>query len=168
MKYLWWGILFFVLAFLLPIAGRPLLRPDEFRYAEIPREMLETGNFAAPRLLQARYFEKPVLGYWLIAGSFRLFGENKFALRLPMALATGITALLLALWLKRVSHDPEWALWAALFFLSCGLVAVLGTTAILDAILCLFTTATLLYLQDIARAAKNCYRKRKLEMLGIS
>ena len=25
-----------------------------------------------------------------------------------------------------------------------------------------------MYLQDIARAAKNCYRKRKLEMLGIS
>ena len=159
MKYLWWGILFFVLAFLLPIAGRPLLRPDEFRYAEIPREMLETGNFAAPRLLGARYFEKPVLGYWLIAGSLRLFGENKFALRLPMALATGITALLLALWLKRVSHDPEWALWAALFFLSCGLVAVLGTTAILDAVLCLFTTTTLLCLHQAVATEKWCFER---------
>ena len=169
MKYLRWGILFFVLAYLLPIAGRPLLRPDEFRYAEIPREMLETGNFAAPHLLGARYFEKPVLGYWLIAGSFRIFGENRFALRLPMALATGIAALLLALWLKRVSRDPEWALWAALFFMSSGLVMVLGTTAVLDAILCLFTTATLLCLHQAVATEKWCFERVVwLALCGVS
>ena len=33
----------FAVAYLLPIAGRPMLRPDEFRYAEIPREMIESG-----------------------------------------------------------------------------------------------------------------------------
>jgi len=169
MKYLRWGILFFVLAYLLPIAGRPLLRPDEFRYAEIPREMLETGNFTAPRLLQVRYFEKPVLGYWMIAGSFRIFGETKFALRLPMALATGITALLLALWLRRVTRDREWALWAALFFMSCGLVAVLGTTAVLDALLCLFTTATLLCVHQAVATEKWCFERVVwLVLCGVS
>jgi len=144
MKYFAWGLLFFAVAYLLPIAGRPMLRPDEFRYAEIPREMLESGDFATPRLLRARYFEKPVLGYWLVAGSFRLFGENRFALRLPMAAATGLTALLLALWIRRVSRDREWACWAAFFYLSTGLVFALGTTAVLDPLLCLFTTAAIL------------------------
>ena len=95
MKYLWLGILFFAAAYLVPAAGRPMMRPDEFRYAEIPREMLESGDFVTPRLLGARYFEKPVLGYWLVAASFRVFGENRFALRLPMALAAGLTALLI-------------------------------------------------------------------------
>ena len=99
MKYLFWGLLFFAVAYLVPIAGRPLIRPDEFRYGEIPREMLETGDFVTPRLIGARYFEKPTLGYWLTAGSFKLFGFNRFALRLPMALAAGVTALLLALWI---------------------------------------------------------------------
>ena len=144
MKYFYCGALFFILAYLLPISSRPLLRPDEFRYGEIPREMLASGDFMIPRLLGVRYFEKPVLGYWLTAASFRLLGENRFALRLPMALAVGCTALLLGLWIRRERRDPELALFAALFFLSTGLAFALGTTAVLDGILCLFTTATIL------------------------
>ena len=42
-----------------------LLDPDEGRYAEIPREMLETGDFITTRLNYALYFEKPPLHYWL-------------------------------------------------------------------------------------------------------
>ncbi|MBQ7169875.1 MAG: phospholipid carrier-dependent glycosyltransferase [Synergistaceae bacterium] len=56
-----------------------LLDPDEGRYAEIPREMLETGDFITPRLNYALYFEKPPLHYWLTAGAFVMFGENEFA-----------------------------------------------------------------------------------------
>ena len=144
MKHLLWGLLFFALAYLLPIAVRPMLRPDEFRYAEIPREMLESGDFVTPRLLRARYFEKPVLGYWLVASSFRVLGENRFALRLPMALAAGLTALLIGLWLKREKRDADLGTLAALLYLSSGLAFALGTTAVLDSVLCLFTTATVI------------------------
>ncbi len=169
MRYFGWGLLFFVVAYLLPIAGRPLLRPDEFRYAEIPREMIESGDYVTPRLLRARYFEKPVLGYWMVAGSFRLFGENRFALRLPMAAATGLTALLLGLWIRRSSRDREWALWAALFYLSSGLVFVLGTTAVLDAVLCLFTTATMLCVHQAVVTEKwNFERLIWLVLCGVT
>ena len=159
MKYFFWGLLFFVLAYLVPIAGRPLHRPDEFRYAEIPREMLESGDFVTPRLLGARYFEKPVLGYWLVAGSLKVFGMNRFAARLPMALAAGLTALLLALWIKRTSRDAEWALWSALFYLATGLGWLMGTTAVLDSILCLFTTATLLCIHQAVTTEKWNYER---------
>ena len=169
MKYFFWGLLFFAFAYLVPIAGRPLHRPDEFRYAEIPREMLESGDFVTPRLMGARYFEKPVLGYWLVAGSLKIFGENRFAARLPMALAAGLTALLLALWIKRVSGDAEWALWAALFYLATGLGWVLGTTALLDSILCLFTTATLLCVHQAVTTEKwNCERLVWLVLCGVT
>lgn len=144
MKHLLWGVLFFVLAYLVPAGGRPMIRPDEFRYAEIPHEMLESGDFVTPKLLQVKYFEKPVLGYWLIAASFRLLGENRFSLRLPMALATGMTALLILLWIRRETRDAKAGGFAALLFLSSGLTFALGTTAVLDAILCLFTTATII------------------------
>ena len=169
MKYFLWGLLFFAVAYLIPIAGRPLHRPDEFRYAEIPREMIESGDFVTPRLLNIRYFEKPVLGYWLTAGSFRLFGQNRFSLRLPMALAAGLTALLLALWLKRSSRDPEWALWAALFYLATGLGWLLGTTAVLDSILCLFTTATLICIHQAVTTEKwNFERLIWLVLCGVT
>jgi hypothetical protein len=65
----------------------PLLEPQEARYAEIPREMLASGDLVVPRLNGLPYFEKPPLLYWANAASLRLFGETPFAARLPTRLA---------------------------------------------------------------------------------
>lgn len=42
----------------------PLMDPDEGRYAEIAREMLERGDLITPTLNYVPYFEKPPLLYW--------------------------------------------------------------------------------------------------------
>ncbi|MDE3245463.1 MAG: glycosyltransferase family 39 protein, partial [Acidobacteriota bacterium] len=73
---------------LLPLFMRPLWEPDEGRYAEIPREMLASGDWLTPRLNGVLYFEKPPLQYWLSAISMKLFGLNAAAARLPLALAS--------------------------------------------------------------------------------
>jgi 4-amino-4-deoxy-L-arabinose transferase-like glycosyltransferase len=73
---------------------RALFIPDEGRYAEIPREMLATGDWVTPRLNDLKYFEKPPLQYWLTALSFRVFGESEWTARLPSALL-GFLALLM-------------------------------------------------------------------------
>lgn len=90
-----------VVAGLLVMAGwfgslelRGLFIPDEGRYAEIPREMLATGDWVTPRLNDLKYFEKPPLQYWLTALSFRLFGEDEWTARLPSAML-GFFALLI-------------------------------------------------------------------------
>ncbi|MCK9174917.1 MAG: phospholipid carrier-dependent glycosyltransferase [Desulforhopalus sp.] len=88
-------IIFFGTVYILPLGERNLIRPDEMRYAEIPREMLVSGQWIVPKLAGAVYFEKPPLGYWLGAYSEKYFGENNFAVRLPSAAATGGTAVLL-------------------------------------------------------------------------
>ncbi len=68
------------------LGERALWHPDEGRYSEIPREMVETGDYVTPRLNGVKYFEKPALFYWLQAGSIKLFGVNEWALRLWPAL----------------------------------------------------------------------------------
>jgi 4-amino-4-deoxy-L-arabinose transferase-like glycosyltransferase len=73
---------------LLPLFVRPLWEPDEGRYAEIPREMLASGDWLTPTLNGVLYFEKPPLQYWLSAISMKLFGLNAAAARLPLALAS--------------------------------------------------------------------------------
>ena len=73
---------------------RGLFVPDEGRYAEIPREMLATGDWITPRLNDLKYFEKPPLQYWMTAVSFRLFGEDEWTARLPAAMA-GFFAMLM-------------------------------------------------------------------------
>ncbi len=132
MRYYWLVFGFFVIAYLLPLGGRPMITPDEFRYAEIPREMIASGDYVVPRLLEMRYFEKPVMGYWLTAGSFQLFGENAFALRLPVALSAGLAALLLAILVQQALRDEKVAALSAALLLSSGLFYGVGTFAVLD------------------------------------
>ncbi|MGD7410920.1 ArnT family glycosyltransferase, partial [Ralstonia pseudosolanacearum] len=77
-----------------------LFRPDEGRYAEIPREMVATGDWITPRLNDLKYFEKPPLQYWTTAATFQAFGVQAWGARLwPLLFALGgiaITAWTLA------------------------------------------------------------------------
>src|SRR5512133_813950 len=75
------------------LGGLPLIDPDEGRYAEIPREMLERGDLITPTLNYVKYFEKPPLLYWINAASLKVFGENEFAARFPSALCGLLTVL---------------------------------------------------------------------------
>ena len=61
---------------------RPLVDPDEGRYAEIPREMVATGDWITPRLDGLKYFEKPPLQYWATAAVYSLFGVSEWTARL--------------------------------------------------------------------------------------
>ena len=124
---------FAVIAYLLPLDGREMLRPDEFRYAEIPREMLVSGTWLSPRLNGVRYYEKPTLGYQLTAASMKCFGENAFALRLPSALATLLTAAMLYWLCRKCSRDPWLPGAATAIFLTFGIIVGIGTYGVLDA-----------------------------------
>ena len=68
------------------LGSYPLSNPDEGRYAEIPREMLASGDFVTPRLNNVNYFEKPPLVYWATAAMERVFGQNEWAVRAVPAL----------------------------------------------------------------------------------
>ena len=135
--------LFFAGLYLLPLGIRPMMRPDEFRYGEIAREMIQSGDWIVPRLNGVRYFEKPALGHQINGCFLLLFGENAFALRLGPALAVLLTAL--AIWMlgARVSRDPLLPGTAVMLYLTSGLVYGVGTFAVLDSYLVCFLTLTL-------------------------
>lgn len=105
--------------FLQFLGGLPLIDPDEGRYAEIPREMLEQVDFITPTLNYVKYFEKPPLLYWLNAASFKLFGLTELAARIPSALC-GLLTILATYIIARRLYGRRTALIAAL---------ILGTSA---------------------------------------
>ncbi len=155
------ALLIFVVLYVLLIGVRPLYSPDEARYVEIPREMLADHDFVTPRLNGARYFEKPVMGYWLIAGAVRVFGENAFAGRFMPAMSTGLAALIVLLLAAKMTGKREVGLYAAGVYLLMPLVFIVGTTCTLDAIFSLFVTATVASFYfavegDLAKKRLNC------------
>ncbi len=64
----------------------PSLSGDAAKYALIAKTMLKEGNYLFPHLGEEPYYKKPPFFFWLIALSFKIFGFNEFAARLPSAL----------------------------------------------------------------------------------
>ncbi len=71
----------------LDIWSFPLISPDEPRYAETAREMIERMDFITPYCDYLPRFDKPILFYWFEILSLKLFGFNELAARLPSVLA---------------------------------------------------------------------------------
>lgn len=167
MKRCYWFVLFFfLLAYILPLDLRPMIAPDEFRYAEIPREMIERGDYVVPYLVGTRYFEKPALGYQWTAAMFHVFGVDRLGLRLPPALAAGGAAFLLIWLVRRMTRDDELAALSGGLFLMTGMVYGLGIFAVLDSQLNFFLTGTLVcYYLAIQEAKMN---RRKFLLLAAT
>ena len=132
--------LVWVVAYVLPLPIRPLMRPDEFRYGEIAREMLASGNWVSPRFAGFRYYEKPSPGYQIHALSMKIFGENAFALRLPSALACLISGAVIYFLLARKSRDPWLPGLAVLIYWLFGIVFGIGNFVVLDSLLSMALT----------------------------
>jgi len=71
------------------LGSYPLINPDEGRYSDIARHMLETGNYITPMFNGIPFLDKPILFFWIQTFFIRLFGINEWALRLwPITIAT--------------------------------------------------------------------------------
>ncbi len=160
MKRMIFALVLIVLAvYIAPLNLRPLVDPDETRYAEVPREMIATGDYVVPRLDGVLYFEKPVMGYWLNALSMKVFGENNFAVRLPHALSVMLSALLVFFLARRFGNGPEAGAAAALVYVSSLEVFAVGVFNTLDSALALFLTASLasFYMAWVNRGDRKRY-----------
>lgn len=83
-----------------------LLDDNEGLYAEVAREMLQGGSYLIPQLDGVPYIEKPPLFYYLLAASFRLFGETEVAARL-VPVSASLICLLGLLWFANKLDRPQ-------------------------------------------------------------
>ncbi len=125
-------VLLGALIFLPGIASRDLWNPDEPRYAEVAREMLESGQFFVPHLNGEVYTQKPPLQFWAMAAcSLVTGGMNEVAARLPAVLSAIGTLLLIFLLGERMfSRRAAWL--ATLIFASSAKILWQGRIGQID------------------------------------
>jgi 4-amino-4-deoxy-L-arabinose transferase-like glycosyltransferase len=115
---------------------------DETTYAEVVREMIQTGDWVVPRYNGELLADKPVLSYWAMIVGARLFGMNEFGMRFFSA-ASGLACVLVVFALARRMYGPETGFLAGLILLSSFFFLVVCRSALMDAHLTLFVTCAL-------------------------
>jgi 4-amino-4-deoxy-L-arabinose transferase-like glycosyltransferase len=141
---------------------RTLVKPDEGRYAEIPREMTASGDWVTPRLNNLKYFEKPPLQYWATATAYTVFGEHQWTARLWTGL-TGFAGIFLIWFVGRRLYGREAALYSALLLSSSMLYVLIGHINTLDMGVTFFIT---LGIAGLLLAQAEPDKQRKWMMLA--
>jgi hypothetical protein len=97
-------VLTFILYFA-SAASRAVTDYDEGFYAQAARHMVESGNWVTAYANDVRFLEKPPLLYWVTAVSFKIFGINEFALRLPTAFAVVALVWIVVLIVRKLTDE---------------------------------------------------------------
>ena len=137
------------------MAGVSLFDRDEGWYAQVSREMVKSGDWLVPHLYGEVWLAKPPLLYWLVATSYRLFGIGEWQTRLVPALATAINVLLVAK-LGAMMFNRRVGVLAGVFFVTCGVIALLGKLLLTDWVMLVFTfTAVCLHWRIAERSGRG-------------
>jgi 4-amino-4-deoxy-L-arabinose transferase-like glycosyltransferase len=144
-------IFFSSILYLIWLDSYGLIDPDEARYAEGAREMIETHNYLIPHLNYEPRINKPPLFYWLIVASFKIFGVNEFSARFPSALAAILVIFLTYFFLKSIK-DKKIAFYSSIILLSSLQYLIVARISIIDSCLSLFI---LLCIYSFWRSYKN-------------
>ncbi len=120
----------------------PLLDPDEARFARTSVEMMRSGDYVVPTFEGEPRLVKPPMLHWVQTALFQLGGPNELLARLPAAIATFMSLLLVG-WIGWRRFGVEGAAWAAVTFLTLPIVVLIARVGTLDALLSVHILAVL-------------------------
>jgi 4-amino-4-deoxy-L-arabinose transferase-like glycosyltransferase len=94
----------------------PVTDPVESNYALTAKEMIMSNDLMSPRIYGHYWFDKPIMIYWFIALSYKLFGINEFAARFPSALFSAFSVSLIYWFAQKIYNNKKTALLGRFFF----------------------------------------------------
>ncbi|MDP2088424.1 MAG: glycosyltransferase family 39 protein [Flavobacteriaceae bacterium] len=153
-------IAFLIITFLILIIGVGswgLTESSEARYAEIAKEMVDTGDFVNPTLLGIKHFHKPPFTYYITSIGFKLFGINEFGARFFMQIALIFQLILVFLIAQILYKNKKIAFAASLIYLSFPLVLISVRNLTTDAFLNTFILAAIYFWLRYRNSQKAYY-----------
>lgn len=116
---------------------------SETAYGEVAREILLTHDWVVMHLNGVAWYVQPPLYFWIAALCAKIFGLSAFALRLPSALATIAMGAAVTYAVAR-SLGTRTGVYAGVALSTCLMQAIVGRLAIMDALLDLAVTLSIL------------------------
>ena len=146
-----------VIPYFLNLGVSSIWDANEAFYAQTPREMIEAGDYVTPSFNFQLRMNKPVLSYWHVAASYRLFGVSEWSERLPIAIG-GAVIVATGFFLGRLIGGTTAGLIAALVLASSPRLLLLSRRIIIDIHITMWTGLILLFFA-LAEVTSN---RRKL------
>ncbi len=123
----------------------PIMDPVESNYALTAKEMVLSGDWISPQIYHKYWFDKPIMIYWLIALSYKVFGFSDFAARFPSALFGALTIGLLYQMVYRISNRKLLSFWSVLILGTSLEFWVVSHGVVTDMVLMFATVGTMGY-----------------------
>src|SRR6187402_2130103 len=118
--YLLLIVIFIVSLFQLGSWG--LTETSEARYAQIAKEMFETGDFIHPKKMGISHYHKPPLTYYITALGYAIFGINEFGARFFLSVALLVQLILIYKTSQLLFNDKKTSLLSVVLYFSTPLV----------------------------------------------
>jgi 4-amino-4-deoxy-L-arabinose transferase-like glycosyltransferase len=133
--------LLFLLVYLPILPQVSLWRGDERYYTDAAVQMVHSGDYVTPRFFDgSERFRKPGLLYWVMAGSYQVFGVNYLTTRLPFLLAGALIILLTHACARILFRSAEVAVCAAAIMASNPTLFHLSVRSTPDVLMSFFMT----------------------------
>ena len=147
--------LFCIILYFTNIGGWDLWAPDEPKFGQITREMLQTNDWFIMHINREPYSDKPPLFFW-IAGIFSLIAGNVTALttRLPSAIA-GVGGVIVAYFIAKKLYNRPIAFLSSIVLATTVKYFWQARWAQTDMLLCFFIYLSILCFVNIYKGIGN-------------
>jgi 4-amino-4-deoxy-L-arabinose transferase-like glycosyltransferase len=142
------------ICFLPALNAYGMLDPTDSFFFEVPREMIERSHYVTPLYNYIDWLDKPAFPFWLTIVSYKLFGINDFAARLPAALSGMILVVATYIFsLKKIGRRA--AILSAVILSSSPLFLIVGHVALSDEALSMLFGLSMLFIGEALACNKQ-------------
>ncbi|MFN3967023.1 MAG: ArnT family glycosyltransferase, partial [Endomicrobiia bacterium] len=150
------GIIIFI-SFYYGIDRCGLFDVDEAIYAEVAREMIDTKNYIVPYYNYLPYYHKPILYYWILVISYKIFGINEIGARIPSVFFSFLLIILSYYFLSSI-FDRTTAIFSSIILATNLETIIISKSVLMDSLLVfLITTGVYCFLYGYLTERKNFY-----------
>lgn len=113
-RYIGFLGIWLLLSYLLFTWNFPITDTVESNYALTALTMIQHNNYISPMIYDVYWYDKPILTYWMLIASYKLFGVSDFAARFPFAICATLNGLAMYYGVRTLFKRVRLALWSAI------------------------------------------------------